>query len=573
MDFSKLADLYNELEIISSGNKIRELLSDFFKSVPKEELGILAYLTLGKISSDYEGVVLGMAEKQVLKAIITASGAESSKVKKSFQESGDVGLTAEEFCGKKVMTLIPLGKLTVKELYEKLHKISIISGSGSQDHKIGLLASMLQKSSGKEAKYVARIALGTLRMGVGEMTVLDAMAIAFTGEKKNKEILEKAYNICPDLKIIADELTSGGLEAVSKTDVRVGRPIKVMLCQRVKELKDVIDKISSDLTIEAKYDGERVQAHKDKGGNITLFSRRLDNITLQFPDLIRALETQIKAKEFVIEGEILAVDPNGKPLPFQKLMQRKRKHDIEKYAKDVPIQLKVFDLLLADNVSYIHHSYKERNNKIIEIVEVNNVITLADKIETRDVDEINKFFKQKLSEGYEGIIIKSQDSVYQAGTRGWNWIKWKKDYVEDMVDNFDLVIVGAFYGKGKRTGNYGAYLCASYNHDNDTFETVCKLGTGLTDENLSEIPEKLKKHVLKKAPPRLSVNKEMEAEVWFEPVLVVEVSAAEVTKSPIHTCASGLALRFPRFIRYRDDKEVEEATSSKEVEEIYEIGL
>lgn len=573
MNFSRLADMYNELESISSGNKIREILSDFFKSVPKEDLGIVAYLTLGKISSDYDGVVLGMAEKQVLKAIITASGAESSKVKKSFQQSGDVGLTAEEFCGKKVMTLIPIGKLTVKELYDKLHKIAEASGSGSQDYKTGLLASMLQKSSGKEAKYVARIALGTLRMGVGEMTVLDAMAIAFTGEKKNKDILEKAYNICPDLKIIADELTGGGLDAVAKTDVHVGRPIKVMLCQRVKELKDVTDKIGSDLAIEAKYDGERVQAHKDKEGNITLFSRRLDNITLQFPDLVEALTSQIKAKEFVIEGEILAVDPNGKPLPFQKLMQRKRKHDIEKYAKEVPIQLKVFDLLFVDGRSYIHDSYKKRNDKIVEIVNVNKVITLADKIETRDVNEINTFFKQKLSEGFEGIIIKSQDSVYQAGTRGWNWIKWKKDYVEDMVDNFDLVVVGAFYGKGKRTGTYGALLCASYNHDDDTFETVCKLGTGLTDEMLAELPGKLKKHVLKKAPARLSVKKEMEAEVWFEPMLVVEVSAAEVTKSPIHTCASGLALRFPRFLRYRDDKESQEATSSKEVEEIYEMGL
>ncbi len=561
MDFQKLVDIYEELEKTSSGNAMREILSEFFKKVPSDEIAMVSYLTLGQIASEYESVVLGMAEKSVLKAISTASGSDLSKVQKFMQETGDVGLTAEKALQKKPTTLIPLGKLTVKELFDKLHKITEMSGSGSQDQKTNLLASLLQKASSKGAKYISRIALGTLRMGVGDMTVLDALAIAYTGDKKNKEQLEIAYNICPDLGLIAQAIAEKGLAGIKHISVHPGRPIKMMLAQRVKSLDEVKEKIPGKLAAEGKYDGERVQAHKTKKG-IRLFSRRLDDITEQFPDIVEYLEKGISASEFVLEGEAIAISKEGKPIHFQVLMQRKRKTDIAEYVEKVPVQLKMFDLLYLNGKSLLNLPYYERSAQLEKITRKGKHLLLADRIITDDLDEVNDFFHKMLKAGYEGIIIKALNSEYQAGTRGWNWIKWKKEYTKELVDTFDLVVVGAFHGKGKRSGTYGALLCAAYNKKEDTFETVCKLGTGLTDEMLAELPGKLKKYKVERKPARLLIKKEMEPDVWFEPTLVVEVLAAEITVSPFHS--SGLALRFPRFIKFRE-KKPEQATTTEEI--------
>jgi len=566
MDFQKLADLYEELDQTSSGNKMREILADFFKKVPEEDIAVISYLTLGQIASEYEGVVLGLAEKSALKAIAKAAGLDETKVKKTMQEAGDAGLTAEKLLQKKPLTLVPVGKLTVKELFEKLHKITKTIGVGSQEEKVNILVNLLQKSSPKGAKYIIRIALGTLRMGAGDMTVLDALAIAYTGDKKNKELLEKAYNICPDVGIIAETLAKKGLKGIEKIDVHVGRPIKMMLAQRVEALDEVHEKIPGKLGVEAKYDGERIQAHKTKEGKITLFSRRMDTITEQYPDVVQYLQEQISAKEFVVEGEVIAIDKEGKSLHFQVLMQRKRKTDIEEYVKKVPVQLKLFDLLHYNEKSFLHESYEKRTEQLAKIVNKGKHLTLADKIVTDDVQEVEKFFQKMLKEKQEGVMIKGMDSEYQAGTRGWNWIKWKKEYHTEMTDTFDLVIVGAFYGRGKRSGTYGALLCACYNDKEDNFETVTKLGTGLTDEMLAELPKKLKRYQVDHKPARVVVS-DIKPEVWFEPAIVVEVLAAEITKSPSH--ALGLALRFPRFVKLRDDKKAEQATTSKEIKQMY----
>ncbi len=567
MDFQKLVDVYAELEKTASGNTMREILAQFFKNVPVEDISIVSYLTLGQISSEYEGVVLGMAEKSVLKAIGIASGIEQGKLQKILDETGDIGLTAEKALLKKPMTLVPLGTLTIQEVFERLHTIAVMGGSGSQEVKMNTIAQLLQKASAAGAKYITRMVIGTLRMGVGDMTVLDGLAIAYTGEKKNKEILEKAYNICPDVGVIAETLAKQGLLGIEKIDVTVGRPIKMMLAQRVEELEEVSEKIPGKLTVEGKYDGERIQAHKDKRGKITLFSRRLENITEQFPDLVGYLDKHIDATEFVMEGEVIAIDSSGKCLPFQTLMQRKRKYDVEEFVKKVPVQLKLFDLLYCNGKSYLHEAYDIRIGLLEKIVHRGKHITLADKIVTEDIEEVNDFFQKMLKDGFEGVIIKSMatDSEYQAGTRGWNWIKWKKEYVKELSDTFDLVIVGAFIGRGRRSGKYGALLCATYNEKTDRFETLCKLGTGLTDELLEELPVKLGKYKIEHKAARLLVKKEMEADVWFEPRVVVEVLAAEITKSPFHTAGGGYALRFPRFIKFREDKKAEQATTSLEV--------
>jgi DNA ligase 1 len=570
MDFEKLVKVYEELENTSSGNAMREILAEFFKIVPKDDIRLVSYLTLGQLSSDFEGTVLGLAEKSVLKSIVVASGKESSKVKRLMQTSGDVGLVAEEVLKNKPMTLVPLGKLTIHELEEKLKKISTLSGSGSSDKKTNILAGLLQKTSSKGAKYLARISLGTLRMGVAAKTVIDSLAIAFTGDKSNKTVLETAYNICPDIGIIAETLAKKGLKEVAKTSIQVGIPIQMMLGQRVKSLQEAQKKIPGKLTVEAKYDGERIQAHMDNSGKVKLFSRRLEEITEQFPDLVQHLKSSIKAKNYVLEGEVLAIDKKGQPLPFQTLMQRRRKYDVAQYVKDIPIQLKVFDLLYLDGKSWLNEPYYKRSDKLGDIVQKDSEVMLTERIITDDVKEIDKFFKKMLNSGYEGIFMKSraEDSFYQAGVRGWNWIKWKKEYVQEMVDTFDLAVVGAFYGKGKRSGGYGALLCACYNNKEDVFETFCKLGTGLTDEVIADLPDKLKSYKIDKKPARLTIKKEMYPDVWFEPGVMVEVFGAEITKSPFHTCGSGLALRFPRFIQFRENKKAEQANTSQEIEEL-----
>ncbi len=568
MEFEKLVEIYEQLEKVSSGNKMREILSEFFKKVPKEDISIIAYLTLGKFTSDYDNLVLGLADKSILKAIASAGGISSGKVRESMQKTGDAGLTAELLLKNKPQTLIPVGKLSIHELFDNLSKIAKISGSGSQDKKSNVIVSMYQKVSVLGAKYLTRILLGTLRMGVGDMTVLDSLAIAFTGEKKNKEILESAYNICPDVGVIAETIANKGLSGLEKIEVKVGRPIKMMLAQRIGDLDDLAKKMPGKVSVEGKYDGERVQAHKTKEGKISLFSRRLDNTTNQFPDLVKYLE-KIDAKEFILEGEILAIDSSGKPLPFQTLMQRRRKYEVEEYIKKVPIQLKVFDLLYLDGKSFFTEPFESRREKINKIVPKLKHLMSAEEIITENLGEVNKFFKKMLKDGYEGIMIKSLQGEYQAGTRGWNWIKWKKEYVQEMIDTFDLVVIGAYHGKGKRSGVYGALLCAVYNEKNDSFETLCKLGTGLTDGVLEELPKKLENSVSEKKPARVNCKKEMIPDVWFKPSLVVEVLAAELTKSPFHT--AGVALRFPRFIKFRDNKKAEQATTLKEVKEIFGI--
>ena len=347
----------------------------------------------------------------------------------------------------------------------------------------------------------------------------------------------------------------------------MGRPIKMMLAQRVKSLEEVSKKIPGRLAVEGKYDGERIQAHKNKDGRISLFSRGLDNVSKQFPDLIKHLEKGIKGKEYVAELEVLAINEKGEHQPFQLLMQRRRKYDVKEYIKKIPIQAKMFELLFWEGKSYINEAYSVRYDKLKEIVKDGKHVKLSERILTENVEEVNLFFHKMLDEKFEGIIIKALDGEYQAGTRGWNWIKWKKEYVKELSDTFDLVVVGAFHGRGRRAGVYGALLCAAYNKKKDLFETVCKLGTGLTDEMLEELPEKFAKYIVDKKPARVEVKKEMIPDVWFEPKLVVEVLAAEITKSPFHTCASGLALRFPRFLHFRE-KKAEEATTSKEVAEM-----
>lgn len=563
-EFSNLVEVYAQLEHITSGNAIRSLLSKLFKSVSKSDLDKAAFLTLGRIVPEYVDINLGVAEKMVLRAISAASKTSLRDVDKVYKQLGDAGLAAEKFVSRRKKNL------SVGEVFDSLHDIAESSGSGSQEKKMKILSKLFQDASPSEARYIARIVLGKLRLGVGDMTVLDSLAIAFADSKEAKKQLKFAYNVCPDIGIIARTIAVKGMNGIKKIAPVIGLPIQMMLAQRVVDFESIAEKISGKISAEEKYDGERVQAHKN-GSRIVLYSRKLENITLEFPEIVDEIKKNVRAKKCIIEGECVAVDTRGNLLPFQVLMQRKRKYDVEKYVQKVPVCFYVFDILDFNGKSLINESYPVRRALIEKIVSQTKKLQLAKRVVSENLDDIEDFFNATIERGGEGIIAKScgKDSIYTPGKRGWLWIKWKREYAKKLADTFDFVVVGAFFGRGKRGGTYGALLCAAYNPVKDVFETVCKLGSGFSDAELAQLPKNFKNYVVKTKPARVVVNKSLFPDVWFEPKIVVEVIGAELTRSPIHTSAikdgKGLALRFPRFVRFRGEKSAEQATTDKEL--------
>ncbi len=561
MLFRNVAEVLEELEKISSGNAMRNILSKFFKRVPKNEIRVVAYLVSGRISGEYQGVVTGMSNKLVLRAVAMASGRTVEQVNSFFRNTGDAGLVAQRLADRKSSSL------SVKQVFDVLNDISKVSGSKSQEFKIRELSVLLRSASPTEAKYIARLVVGNLRLGAGDKAILDGLSIAFTGSKEAGKLLNSMYQVNPDIGDIAEKVASGKLQSMG---VVFRRPVKAMLAQRVKKFDEIFEKIKPPFAVEEKYDGERMQVHV-QAGSIRIFSRRLEDISSQYPDVIEAVRKNIRCKSCILDGEGCAVDRKGNLLNFQVLMQRRRKYDVENYIKKIPVCLFLFDILYLNGKSYLQRSYPERYSALRSVVKrQDHRLRLANRIVTKEVSEMKKFFGQMLKKGAEGIMIKSlaKDAVYRAGVRGWFWIKWKKEYAKGMVDTFDLVVIGAFRGRGSRAGSYGSLLCAVYNSKTHKFETFTKVGSGFTDEQLKELPKKFKKYELREKPESISASKAMKPDVWFRPVIVVEVLGAEITKSPLHT-AGGLALRFPRFLRYRDDKSAKQATTVKEVVAMY----
>ncbi|MDI6806179.1 MAG: ATP-dependent DNA ligase, partial [Candidatus Bathyarchaeia archaeon] len=541
----------------------------------------VVYLTQGKIYPDFVKLEIGVAERLAIKALAKASGIKESEIEEDLKKTGDLGETAQRFMAKKKQVTFFQQPLTVQKVYETLDKMAKASGSGAVELKTALLAGLLADATPKEAKYIMRTVTGNLRLGIADMTVLDALAIAYGGGKEARELVERAYNISSDLGRVAKAVAEKGLRGVKKFAVLVGEPIRPMLAERLSSPEEILEKLGGKCIAEYKYDGERIQIHK-KNGDVTLFSRRLEDISSQYPDAIELVKKHVKAKEAILEAECVAIDADtGEMRPFQELMHRRRKYGIEEAMEEYPVSLFMFDALYVDGKDLTLELYPIRREALVKAIEESERVKTAKYIITSNPKELEKFFLEAIENGCEGLVCKSmaEDSVYQAGARGWLWIKYKRDYKSEMTDTVDLVIVGAFHGRGKRAGTYGALLLAAYNPESDTFETVTKCGTGFTDEDLAKLPEMMKKHVISHKHPR--VNSMIEADVWFEPVVVIEVLGAEITLSPIHTCAmnairqgSGLAIRFPRFTgNYRLDKAAEDATTISEIVEMYQKQL
>lgn len=580
--FETFTRFLEKLENTSSQNEMVDILASIFKDLGEDEIGEVCYLVLGQIGPGYEDVNLGLSEKTVQSAISLASGYDKARVEEETRNIGDIGEVASKLIKRtenkfKVFSDHPK-EPSVNDIYNGFRKIALASGKGSQKVKTKTLASMLIDADDMGRKYIARYANGKMRLGIGDMTILNALSVSFFGSKEKKKELEHAYNISSDIGLIARILRTNGLEGVDEIKISLNRPIKAMLAQRVSEFQEIREKIKSrDIAAEEKFDGERIQAHKD-GENVKLFSRRLTDVTDQFPDMIENVKKYVNVQEAILDGEVMAYDfENEKFGSFQILMQRRRKYGIKEYRKKIPVRYMLFDILYVDGKSFLGKSYPQRREKLESIVEGSKYIALANRRVSPELDDIDDFFQECIGKNLEGVVCKScaEDSYYKAGGREWTWIKWKKEYIDELSDTLDLVIIGAFAGRGRRSGTYGALLCAAYNPDEDVFQTVCKLGTGFSDEQLSNLPKKLEDVKVDKSPARVTVAKEMAPDFWFTPKYVVEVLGSEITKSPVHTCnwndeeKQGLALRFPRFIRWREEKSPEQATSSEEILQMY----
>lgn len=580
MLFDTLVETYNKLESTTKRLEMTDILTDLFKIADSGNIDKIIYMTQGKIHPDWKGQPeIGMAEKMVKEALIRVTGLKKAKVESLVQTLGDIGLAAEEAMAKKTQSGFFSKQLSVTDIYNGLDNIARRSGTGSSRQKMDLLGSLLVDSSPLGARYLSRMVEGKLRMGIGDMTILDALAQAFTGSKEKRPELERAYNLSSDLGAVAIALVDHGLEGVLNFKIRAGAPIRVMAAQRLSNAEEIIEKLGGHCSAEYKLDGERFQIHKD-GDVINIFSRRLENITHMYPDAVKLTIERIKVDKAIIEGEAVAYNPDtGEDMPFQTLMKRRRKHKIEEMMAKIPIRVYLFDCLY-DGEDLTLKPYPYRIERLDAITDATDDFKPVERLETNDPDELESFFQKSLADGTEGLIVKStsDDSIYRAGARSWLWVKLKRSYQSKMQDHVDLAVVGAFYGRGRRAGSYGALLVAAYDPSDDKYKTVCKVGTGFTDENLAEMPGRLDQYRVESKPG--NVDSLLEAEVWFDPVVVMEVLGDEITASPLHLAAfgeirkdAGLAIRFPRFTRWREDKSAEEVTRVGEILDMYNAQL
>ena len=575
MEFSIIAEMFEKMEKTSSRIELTNILVELLKKTPEKIIPNVVYLLQGIIRPNFEGVELGVAEKLAIRSISKSSGLPIKKIEDDYRNCGNLGLTASNILKLKTQTTFTAEKITVERVYETLFKIANLEGKGSQDLKMKYISSLLNDATPLEAKFVLNILLGTLRLGIAENTVMDALAIGFTGKKEYRKQIEDAYNVSSDLGKVSEVIAREGLIGIKKFQISLFSPIRPMLADRIKSEEEAIKKMPTEFAAEYKLDGERVQIHK-QADKIILFSRSLENITKYYPDIVENIGNSLDVNEGIFEAEIVAINENtGEFLPFQELMHRRRKYKLKEAVLQYPITVNFFDVLYFDKKNCLDLKYSERRKILESSVKVNNFAKLVPMAIVKNENQIEDFLENSINSGCEGLMLKILDAGYRAGIRGGNWLKLKREYRNELGDSLDLVVIGAYFGKGRRTGRYGTLLLATYNPEKDNFPSICKVGTGFTDESLDQLYQILSNKVILKKNPR--IESEMEADVWFEPELVLEIVASEITLSPIHKTAldtirkgTGLALRFPKFTgKIRIEKGSEDASTDEEVYSLY----
>lgn len=571
MKFSTVAETFSSMEQTQSRLEMTTLLGKLFAQASGQEAKILAYISLGTLQPPYIGTQFNISEKTMQSVVARVCDLDVETVKKYAHQEGDLGTVVMHH--KKAGT----HEYTVVALYEALLLLESTSGTGSQEKKITMLVQSLQSMSAQEAMYVVRMVLGKLRLGFSDMTLVDALSWMVVGDKSLRTVIENAYNICADIGLIAQMLKDNGIETVQKMHIVVGIPIRPAAAERLSTPQAVVEKLGHCVA-QPKLDGFRLQIHIDKKNNsMRFFSRNLQDMSSMFPDLVAALQ-KISVDTLVCEGEAIAYDvETNNFLPFQETVKRKRKHGVEQASQEFPLKLFLFDLLYLNGVEYLTKTHKDRREALLEILKTTpqDHVQIIDEKSINTAKELEQYFLENIAAGLEGLVVKREDAVYQPGKRNFNWIKLKRHEEGELDDTIDCVILGYYAGKGKRAQfGIGAFLVGVYNKQTDQFETIAKIGTGLTDSEWKDLKKRCDAQSVAHKPVNVVCAKELFPDVWVAPSLVCVVRADEITLSPLHSAGKtvenlGYALRFPRIMAYRDDKSASDSTQVDEIRELY----
>jgi len=575
MKFKQVAEIFEKIEQESSRIEMTKMLAELFDAANAKEIGIICNLSLGLLRPPYQGTQFNLAVKSLTKVAADLLLMPAKEVTIQTKKLGDLGQVVAD-----LSTVKPKQLLSVQEVYQELYTIEAISGEGSQEKKADHTLELLKNVNPLSAKYIIRIILGILRLGFSDMTIIDALSWMETGNKSLRPIIEYAYNVCADIGLIASTLKSKGIPALEQIKINVGIPIRPAAAERMPTAQAIFKKIG-DCVAQPKLDGFRIQIHIDKTTKkpkIEFFSRHLVDMSHMFPDLVEAL-SKLPIETMICEGEAIAYDPHtGTFLPFQETVKRKRKHGIEQAVSEFPLRVYLFDLLYLDGKSYLDATHEERRKKLLAVMKgfKDDRVQIIGEKAIHSTKDLENYFNEQMDRGLEGIVIKKPDAIYQPGKRNFNWIKFKRHEEGQLEDTLDCVILGYYAGSGKRAAfGIGAFLVGVFNKKEDRFETVAKIGTGLTDEGWKELKKKLDKIKAPDKPKNIECAKELFPDVWVYPEIVCLIRADEITMSPLHSAGKtkeqlGYALRFPRFMGYRPDKGAEESTTIAELKRLYE---
>lgn len=567
MLFFDLAQYFQKLENTPSRNTMTEILGDLFTHASPEEIGPLCYLLQGRVAPLYEATEFGVADKLMIRAIGKAYGVSDEDVLRAFKKHGDLGITAEEIAqshrGNK-------NKATIQEVFTLLKSIAQCAGDGSQETKIRLLSELFMSSNALSVRYLARIPLDKLRLGFSDMTILDGLSWMLDGTKSMRDTLEAAYDVRPDLGYIASQVKEHGIQGVSHVHAVVGAPILAALCQRLPNADEMIKKMG-EVDVEPKYDGVRTQIHLTRTKHTIMvrsFSRNLENTTAMYPEL-NSIVSQIDGDEVILDSEAVGYDEtHDRLIPFQETMTRKRKYNIADVSQSIPLRFFVFDILYKDGQDLMETPLSKRRDILEHTIKKGSILFLSPHIVTDKTEVLRAYHDEQIKKGLEGVVIKKWESIYEPGRRGYTWVKFKEEGKRGkLADTIDGVIMGFYRGEGKRSGfGIGAFLVGV--RKGDMIVSVTKIGTGVSDALWKEMKINLQKEKTDEKPKQYKeVEKMLTPDVWVNPTIIVEIAADDITKSPIHGAL--FALRFPRLVRIRNDKSVDQITSVKELETMY----
>ncbi|MBP9690951.1 ATP-dependent DNA ligase [Candidatus Woesebacteria bacterium] len=590
MTFQQLSKYIKQIEDTSSRVEITKILADLFEKLNPQEYEYAVYLLQGQVSPKYAVITFGMAEKMVARAVSSAMQIDISDFTKEYKRVGDLGEVAEKL--KNENPSFEEQDISIQLVFETLLKLAKASGPGSQDEKTRLLGSLIRQLDSLSSRYIARIPVGALRLGFSDMTILDALSWMITGDKSLRPDLQSAYHVYPDLGHIGRLVKEGGIEAIRHIKPEVFTPIIMMRAERLSSGAEIIDQIG-ECAIEPKFDGFRIQVHK-KGDEVRLYTRGLEDATFMYPDIVEGVRREVTVESAILEGEAIGYDPQAQTfLPFQETVQRKRKHGITEKALEIPLKLFAFELLYVNGKNYVNEPFTTRRKELMAIVSnsgdrATDTVIVADDQVVSDPKLVELMFDDAITKGLEGIVAKKLDGTYQPGARGWNWIKFKRSYSSKIDDTIDCLVLGYDYGKGKRASfGIGAFLVGVYDDKNDQYLTVAKIGTGLRDDEWKELKTKSEKLKTEKKPVGYTIDSMMDCDVWIDASIIVEIKADEITRSPVHTAGRvmkasksgssedvetpGYALRFPRLVRFRDDKSPTEVTTVHELIDMFSL--